>query len=370
MLAAGVLLGATTIAHAVALVRTSLEDPGDLVFRWVFVADCVALIVLALGLTWSVFRTRRQQRAVSRIVAALGDGPQPESLEAALARAVGDPDLRIAYWLPASRRYADVLGAPVDEPVAEPPRRVTPLLRNGAQVAVVVHSGEAAELESALGAAVRLALENERLQAEVLAQLVDLRTSRARIVETGDAERRRLERNLHDGAQQFLVALSYDIRLAQRAAETEKSTAAASLLDEASATGHAAVEELRELARGIHPAILTEAGLLPALETLADMASLAVELQELGGERYALSVETAAYVAVAEALDDAVRRGAAHADVHVSRVDGLLLVRVADDGAVRAAGMTRLSDRIGALGGRLELDATTLVAEMPLTGVS
>src|SRR5262249_52604569 len=126
-------------------------------------------------------------------------------------------------------------------------------------------------------------------------------------------------------------------------------------LDDAVDIVQTALEELRELARGIHPAILTEAGLGPALATLADTARLAVELERLTDERYPVAVETAAYVAVAEALDDAVRRGAAHAGVSANRFDGDLLVRVDDDGSARTAGMTRLSDRIGALGGRIEL---------------
>ena len=142
---------------------------------------------------------------------------------------------------------------------------LTLLVRDGRRVALVTHAAGVAELEYEIGAAVRLALENERLQAEVLAQLHDLRESRTRIVETGDAERRRLERDLHDGAQQRLLALSYDLRLARARAEAEGDVSTGSRLAEATSEAQAALGELRELAQGIHPAILTEAGLRPRL---------------------------------------------------------------------------------------------------------
>jgi signal transduction histidine kinase len=302
---------------------------------------------------------------VARIVAELGEAPPPGTLESALGRAIGDPELRIAYWLPASRRYVDGGGRSVEEPVAESGRAFTPLVRDGRRVALVTHAAAVTELERELGAAVRLALENERLQAEVLAQLHDLRLSRMRIVETGDAERRRLERDLHDGAQQSLLALSYDLRLARTGAEAEGDVETASLLTEATGDAQAALGELRELARGIHPAILTEAGLGPALATLAEAAPLAVETGETGGERYPAPVETAAYVVVAEAIDDAARRGANYAVVSALREDERLAVEVQDDGSERTSRMIHLADRVGAIGGRLEVEPTTLRAEIP-----
>ena len=166
------------------------------------------------------------------------------------------------------------------------------------------------ELERALGSAARLAVENEALRAEALAQLRELRDSRARIVEAGDAERRRLERNLHDGAQQRLLALSYDLRLARAGAAADGDEQLVALLDAAGGETAAALDELRELAHGIYPAILTEAGLAPALETLADEAPLPVELGDVAPARQPPAVETTAYVAVAEAIEDAARRGA------------------------------------------------------------
>jgi signal transduction histidine kinase len=365
VLAGGIALAAATIAHSAALARTPLEDPGDPTFLSIFAVGCAAVIVIALGLPWGLVRARVQRRSVARIVAELGEAPPPGSLESALARAIGDPELRIAYWLPATRHYVDAGGHPVREPVAAPGRAVTPLVRGGHRVALVTHAAAVTELEHEIGAAVRLALENERLQAEVLAQLHDLRLSRARIVETGDAERRRLERDLHDGAQQRLLALSYDLRLTHAAAETEGDTVTASLLAGSIGDAQAALGELRELAHGIHPAILTEAGLGPALASLADAAPLAVDLGDTVGERYPAPVETAAYVVVAEALSEAAQRGASYAVVSALRRDGRLAVTVEDDGSKRTATMIHLVDRVGAIGGRLEVEPTTLRAEIP-----
>jgi signal transduction histidine kinase len=365
VLAGGVALAAATIARSVALDRRPLEDPSDPGFLSIFVFGCAAVIVIALGLPWAVLRAKVQRRSVARIVAELGEAPPAGSVESALARALGDPELRIAYWLPDSRRYVDSRGGPVEQPVAASGRAVTPLVRDGRPVALVAHASAMAELEREIGAAVRLALENERLQAEVLAQLHDLRASRTRIVETGDAERRRLERDLHDGAQQRLLALSYDLRLAGSGAEAEGDVETTSLLTEATHEARTALGELRELAHGIHPAILTEAGLGPALASLADTAPLAVEIGETTGARYPAPVETVAYQVVAEAIDDAARRGARYAAVSALQNDDRLVVRIEDDGSERASTMLHMADRLGAVGGSLEVEATTLGAEIP-----
>jgi signal transduction histidine kinase len=217
-------------------------------------------------------------------------------------------------------------------------------------------------LEEVLAAA-RIGIENERLQAEVLAHVEDLRASRARIVETGDAERRKLERDLHDGAQQRLLALSYDLRLARAEANGDAATTA--LLTSAVDEAQAALEELRRLAHGIYPAILAEAGLGPALASLADYAPIPVELGDVPAKRLPDPIETAAYVAVADAIDDAVARGATFVSVEVSLAGGEVVVMVADDGSDRQAALVQLADRIGALGGSLETGPTTLRAEMP-----
>jgi signal transduction histidine kinase len=362
--AAGNLLGAASAAHSNALFRAA-ENPTDPAFLSIFIAQCAADVLLVGGLLWTALRARVQRRSVGRIVADLGEAPTPGSLESALARAVGDPELTMAYWLPDSGRYVDPRGSPVPEPVAAPGRAVTALVRNGRQVAVVTHAASVSDLEREIGADVRLALDNERLQAEVLIQLIDLRASRARIVETGDAERRRLERDLHDGAQQRLLALSYDLRLAAAAAQADGEAETASLLADATAEAQAALGELRELAHGIYPAILTEAGLASAIATLADGAPLPVEIAETDEGRYPAPVETALYLVVAEAIEDAAARGSSYVTLSLLRVGDRLVVSVEDDGSERTSQMVHLADRVGALGGSLEVGPTKVRAEVP-----
>jgi signal transduction histidine kinase len=361
----GMLFGTAVVAHSIAVQRVPVEDPSDPVFLAIFLVGCVATILLAAGLVWDVLRSRAQRRSVARIVASLGEAPAPGSLESALARAVGDPDLRIAYWLPDPDQYVDADGRPVPDPVAAPGQALTALVREGRRVAVVSHTAALPDLEGEMGAAVRLGLENERLQAELLSRLEELRASRARIVETGDAERRLLERDLHDGAQQRLLALSYEIRLARAGAETDGDERTGSLLVKAIEEAQAALDELRELAHGIYPAILAEAGLGPALATLADAAPLPVEIRDVAAERYPAPVETAAYLLVTEALDDAARRGASHAAVDTVRDDDRLVVTVEDDGSDRDSALVRLADRVGALGGTLEVEPTRLQGKIP-----
>jgi signal transduction histidine kinase len=323
------------------------------------------VILLAAGLVWAAVRTRVQRRAVARIATSLGQAPSPGSVQAALAQAIGDPELTIAYWLPASDHYVDAKGRPVAEPVARPGRGVTALVRDDRRIAVVSHTAALPNLEPELGAAVRLALENERLQAQALAQVDQLRASRVRIVETGDSERRRLERDLHDGAQQQLLALSYDLRLARAQAKADGDSHTGSLLTQATDQAQAALGELRDLAHGIYPAILAEAGLTPALATLAEEAPLPVEIPDADQGRYPAAVETAAYLLVAEALDDAAGRTASHVTVSVVQDGGRLVVTVTDDGTGRSSAMVELADRVGALDGRLAVEPARLRAELP-----
>jgi len=361
-LAGGALVGAATAARSVALLRIPIESPTAPSFEASFLALCAGTTLLAGGLAWVAARARLQRRAVDRIVHDLDEAPAPGSLESALGRALGDPALRIAYWLPASRRYADAQGGPVPEPGP----RASFLDEDGRRIAAVTHAASLPELERELGAAVRLALENEQLQAEVLAQLEYLRASRARIVETGDAARRRLERDLHDGAQQRLLALSYELRLARGAADRADERDVAPFLAEASGEAELALDELRDLAHGIYPAILADAGLAAAVAGLAETAPLPVEVGEIPAGRHRPAAETAAYAAAAAAVEDAARRAASFVRLSVRDEAGRLVVVADDDGAVRAGPLVELADRVGALGGRLELGATALRAELPL----
>jgi signal transduction histidine kinase len=306
-----------------------------------------------------------QRRAVSQIVANLGDAPPPGSLESALRQAVGDPELEISYWLENAQRYVDGNGRPVPVPVGAGGRALTTLVREDRKIALVSHAAGIPEIESRMGPALRLALENEQLRAEGLAQLEELRASRSRIVETGDAERRRLERDLHDGAQQRLLAVSYEIRLAMASAEANGETETRLALVAALESVQAALDELRDLAHGIYPAILEEAGLAAALATLADAAPLPLELKAVPDERYAPAVESSAYVVVLEALASAANRGATYAAVSAVRDGTELVITARDDGVERTSVMTGLEDRVGALGGRLDVGSTELRAALP-----
>jgi signal transduction histidine kinase len=301
---------------------------------------------------------------VARLASDLGEAPPPGTLRDALARALGDPGIRVLYPRGDSGELIDEDGRPAELP--PPGRAVARITRGDRSLALVLHDPalvDEPELARALGSAAKLSVENEALRAEALGQLHELKTSRARIVATGDAARRRLERDLHDGAQQRLLALSYELRLARAAAADDSELAG--LLDAAAGETATALEELRELAQGIYPAILTEAGLGPALATLADEAPLPVELRDIAPERQPPAVETTAYVVVAEAIEDAALRAATFLAADVRRHEGRLVVAIQDDGAPRAAAPVHLSDRVGALAGRLEAGANTLHAEIP-----
>ena len=279
----------------------------------------------------------------------------------ALARAFGDPTVEVAYWLPAAGRYVDSEGRNVDRPMPTTTRAVTPIVRGGSPVAVVIHdAGLTASLERELGSAARLAIENERLHAEVRVQLEALRRSQMRITERGDAERRRLEHDLHDGAQQRLLALSFDLRLARTAAQSDEDEQLAGTLTAAMDEAQAALEELRELAHGIYPTVLPEAGLATALATLADGAPLPVDLTATN-ERFDAPVEAAVYAAAREAIDDATRRGATWVGVNVT---GRVTLTVEDDGAARSSPLVHVADRIGALGGETAFGPHSLRAEV------
>jgi signal transduction histidine kinase len=368
LLVPGGLAGATQAAYAIALLRTPSEAPKSMEFLSLFFARSLAITALALGIAWTIGRIRLTRAAVARVAAELGEAPPAGKLRQALAAAVGDPTLEVAYWLPASRRYVGADGEVVEAPAPGDSRAVIPIVREGEPLALVAYDPallDGSDLERELGSAARLAVENERLQAEVFAQLQDLRASRTRIVERGDTERRRLERDLHDGAQQRLLALSYDLRLAFAAAQQGGDREVTTLLNSATDEAQAALAELRELAHGIYPAILAEAGLAPALATLADEAPLPVELGELPADRYAPAIETAAYLAIAEAIDDAARRNATFIVVEAARVADRLVVTARDDGAARESALGHLADRIGALGGFVDIGPPTLRAEIP-----
>ncbi len=229
--------------------------------------------------------------------------------------------------------------------------------------------GKAEEITAALSS------ENEQLNAELRAKVAELRASRARIVEAGYAERRRVERDLHDGAQQRLMALTMNLRLAREKLEADPATTA-ELLDEAMEELAAATAELRELARGIHPVVLSDRGLAAALAGLAERSPVPVEVVSTPDERLPSAVESAAYFVVAEALTNVARYAeAGGASVRVERENGLVAVEIRDDGVGGAdpdagSGLRGLEDRVAALEGSFEVrsrpgEGTSVEARIP-----
>ncbi len=363
----GMLIGVTIAAHAAWLLHAPLEQPQESVFLRLYVLQSLATAGLALGAVVVVIRDRRTRAAVAQLALDVSRAPAAGSFETALARATGDATVDVAYWLPASGRYVDADGTTRAPPVPAPGRGVTHITRKAQTLAVVGHAAKAEEdpdLEHEIGASARLALENERLRAEALAQLEDLRASLTRVVDTGDAERRRLERNLHDGAQQRLLAVSFELRLARAGLGNQDPVLAAELGDALNQVDET-LNDLRDLAHGIYPAVLTEAGLAAAISTLADVAPIPVELGALATGRLPEVVERGAYVAVAEAIDDAAVRSATGVSVEMSTSHQLLTVRVRDDGRPQESVPEHIADRVGALGGRATAAAGELLVVLP-----
>jgi signal transduction histidine kinase len=313
--------------------------------------------------------------AVTRGMLAPRAGPAGPVREI-LAESLGDLTVAVAYWLPDRGVFVDEAGRPVDLPDPASGRAWTAVERDGQRVAAIIHDAAldtTPELVQAAATASSLAIDNERLKADLRARLEELRVSRLRIVEATDAARRRIERDLHDGAQQQLVALALELRLLRmRVTDPELKP----LVENLSTRLTAALDELRALARGIHPAILTERGLGPALSDLASRGSLAVRL-DVGIEgRLPAAVEAAVYFLVAEGLTNVAKyAGVREARVVVRREGDDVVVLVADRGAGGAnveggSGLRGLQDRLAAVDGTLRVDSppgggTTLVARVP-----
>lgn len=345
----------------------------DYLFWW----QIGGFVALPLALLAGLLQARLARASVGDLVLEL-EGTPPTGIRDALARALGDPTLEVAFWLPERREFVDAAGAPVSLAAAGDTSAVTRLDYEGEPLAALVHDPvllEEADLVKAVGAAARLALENARLHADVRAQLAKVQESRVRIVTAADEERRKIERDLHDGAQQRLVALALQLRSAQRqlggSAGGEVDRLLAGTVDEL----QVAVSELRELARGVHPAILTEDGLCAALESLGGRTPIPVALDVFEG-RVAPAVEATAYFVACEALANVVKHaGASQAAISARRTGGVLLVEVEDDGiggaqAEDGSGLSGLADRVEALGGRLRIhspagEGTVVVAEIP-----
>ena len=339
----------------------------------------MTLIAVALAVLADMMRARLAQSAVGELVVELGANTTPPNLRDVLARALHDASLEVAFWLPEFEMYADRAGRRLE--LGPAAGRATTIVEHGGRpVAALLHDASLQKeraLLDAVGAAAGMALENARLESELRARVEELRRSRTRIVEVAQSERRRLERDLHDGAQQRLVTLSVQLtglakRLTDDPAAMNALTTARSELDES-------MRELRELARGIHPAVITERGLAAALDGLGSRASIPVEIKvDLDG-RLPEVVELAAYYFVSESLTNAAKHArASSASVEVTENEAGVCVEVLDNGVGGAnadggSGLCGLQDRVEALGGRVRIwspsgGGTRLRAEIPRSG--
>jgi len=337
-----------------------------------------ALAVVPVAVLVAFLQRQLARGAVAGLVVELGEPRAAEGLAAALSRALGDPSLSLGYWFPAEFRYVDSDGKPVELPEPGSERMATVVERGGQPVAVLIHDPALqhnAELVESVCAAAGLTLENERLQAELRARLSDLQASRARLVEATEAERRRIERDLHDGTQQRLVSIAMSLGLLELKMPMGVSQARP-IVHEARESLKAALAELRELTQGIHPTILTERGLPTALDELCRRAALPAQLQLDLDRRLPDRVESAAYFVVSEALTNAAKHShASEVRVTAGCSGEVLIVEVADDGIGGAdvgsgTGLRGLADRVEALGGTLTVTSplgrgTMLRAEFP-----
>ena len=367
--------GVTLAALVVSVVNDALGHPlGEAPKQILF----VALATLPIGMVLALVQRRLARAAVAGLVVELGERQVPADLQRALARALGDPSLDVVYWFPAGARYVDSDGRPVELPSPEAGRMTTVVERGGQPIAALVHDPaleENSELIDSVCAAAALTLENERLQAELRARLAELQASRARLVDATEAERRRIERDLHDGTQQRLVSLAMSLGLLDTKLPLDPD-AAKPIAQEARAALAVALEELRVLSHGIHPAVLTERGLAAALEELADRAALPTHVEVSIDERPGPAVEAAAYFVASEALTNAIKHSHAHeVRIAASRARDRLMIEVTDDGIGGASllggsGIRGLMDRVEALGGTLVVSSppgrgTSLRAELP-----
>jgi signal transduction histidine kinase len=327
------------------------------------------LVVATLDALDTLLRTIGHALLASR---AAPSGPVREML----AESLGDRSVAIAYWLPDREAFVDEAGHPVVLPEPGSGRAWTAVEQDGRRVAAIVHDAAldtSPELVHAAAAASSLAIDNERLKADLRARVEDLRVSRLRIVEAADEARRRIERDLHDGAQQQLLALALELRVLRASISDPE---AGPLVDALGVRLDAALRELRELARGIHPAILTRSGLEPAIAALAERAPVPVHVEMAIDGRLTPAVEAAAYFVVAEALTNVARYAKApEARVELRRDGDGIVVLVADDGVggadLRAgSGLRGLQDRLAVVDGVLAIDSppgagTRLEARIP-----
>jgi signal transduction histidine kinase len=366
--------GLALVTLAVLLLAGAFELPAfETIRRVTFGVVGIAPIVFLVGL----LDARLARSAVGDLLVELHADAGPAELGDALARALGDPSLTLVYWLPAFESWADLKGRPVDMPERDCVRATTLIDRDGVHLAALLHDPslcDEPERLDAVTAAAGIALENGRLQVELRARVEELRGSRERVIEAGQQERQRLERNLHDGAQQRLIALSLELDLL--AEQLGAQPDARRRLGQARGEIALSLEELRNVARGIHPAVVSGHGLAVGLESVAARAPVPVRLAVALEGRVDERIEVAAYYVVCESLTNIGKHArASSATVDVARANGALVVEVVDDGvggadSERGSGLRGLADRVEALGGRLRVwtprgGGTRVRAEIP-----
>jgi signal transduction histidine kinase len=323
----------------------------------------VVIACLAIVLLVDLLRGRWAEAVVTDLVVDLGQQADTRTLRDELGRALGDRSLVLGYWLAEEGRYVDDAGRSIDLPEPGAARAVTPIAHDGEPVAVLVHDPAVLQdttLVEAVASAARIALSNARLQAEVRARVLELAASRRRIVEAADAQRRRLERELREGAEQRLTRVERLLAQAHEAADER----AGEQLTEIEGELRGARAELRDFAQGIRPSALTEGGLGAALPELVGRTGIPVEL-EISVGTVPPAVETAVYFVCAEALANAAKHAeAASVTISVSQSSTGLLLTLADDGVGGAdpdkgSGLRGLADRVEALGGQLSVRSPT-----------
>lgn len=345
----------------------------------VFALGPVVYATLPLALLAGLLRTRLDQARVGRLVVELSGVQRPSVNRQAMAAVLHDPTVQLVHWSAELDAYLDDDGVPVELPADESGRAVSLLEREGQPIGALVHDPALRDqpgLVRAVAAAAQMAVENENLAAELKVQLLEVEASRARIIAAADEERRRLEHDLHDGAQQRLLTLSFALKTAARRAQDYPDDELTGALTSAEEQLRLGLAELRELAHGIRPPALTQGGLGAALESLAERAPIPVTVASAPSSRYPQAVESTAYFVVSEALANAYKHAeAGQATVRAWEEDGELVVEVIDDGVGgadpgRGAGIRGLMDRVAALRGCLEVESATgrgtrLVARMP-----
>jgi signal transduction histidine kinase len=359
------IIGAASAAHGVALLVDPHEGPLVDLHNALFQGRAWAAVLLALGLGWTIVRTWRSRSAVTRLAAELGDAPESGTVGPALAAATKDATLEVLYWLPHLGHFVDAAGTAAHLPRPDDGRPVTRISHAGRLICAVIHDPaviDSTGLDRMLGAAARLTLENERLRAELLAKLEDVRLSRARIVAAGDAARASLERDLHDGAQQGLMAVLYELRRAADAAAASSNGDARDRLVAALREAEALLGDLRDLAHGIYPAVLRDKGLQAAARSLRDTASIPVEVNDMPTERLPEAVERAGYAVLESGVDGAISSGAAVVSVRGSSTDRGLSLQIEGAGP---GPFQDIADRVGAADGRMWVDGQRLLVWIP-----